>query len=223
MKIIIDFDMIKQHYKSLGEDFDGENLDNFAYISYEFMAEKPYYQLRGKPVTEEQAFQIILYTEKSFQKLNLIKNTSIYSECFCNSLFHDKNGWIQPDGTIGQNGFIKKSFPKLRIILNELIEYLKAFPFLDFVIAITWCDKTAPDDLYENIEAGIWIHDYTIEFLNQQDTVKIYREYDAKYGYNFNSNTINTDYLKKCLLAYRIKNTDNFIKKYFPDVKRGLP
>ncbi|MDE7099530.1 MAG: hypothetical protein K2O60_10320, partial [Ruminococcus sp.] len=82
MKIIIDFDMIKQHYKNLGEDFDGEDLDNSDYISYEFMAENPYYQLRGKPVTEEQAFQIILYTKKSFQKLNLIKNTSISSECF---------------------------------------------------------------------------------------------------------------------------------------------
>lgn len=146
----------------------------------------PYYQMRGKPVTENQAFEVIRRTT--------------YSNHFSNNWFerHHPYGWAHPSGLIGSNGYMRR-YPTFPELLEELLGYQNAFPFLDFAAAIAW-ESDNPryedlgsarrkDELYkkqqsflDNVWYGIRLDGSTIEFLGKERAVETYQKYEALYG-----------------------------------------
>lgn len=173
---------------------------------------RPYFRLRGKPVTEGQAFEIIRRVDRFFNNIEAINNSDEFISCLNfrsniipNAFFGDTWGWIHPDGFIGINDITFK-YPEENEFIAEWVKYLAEFPFLDIMIAITNWDEIPPvvwhkmfddlfytckywdaDDEYDEaflkaIQFGIHVHDNKIELLNKKDARTRYIEYDALYG-----------------------------------------
>lgn len=172
---------------------------------------RPYYQMRGKRITEEQALEVISTTDNLFS-LYLDLDNTICGMNFGNSWFVESglshHGWVHPNGIVGTNDYMNK-YPLVSEFAEELAAYLYRFPFLDMVIGITrWNEMSDErweiffeamkkseedkffdrfgfleyDDFCENIEAGIWVHDKKIEIVDEKSAVKLYKQYEAEYG-----------------------------------------
>ena len=198
---------------------------------------RPYYRMRGKPVTKEQAFEIIRRTDNFFgDEIEEIEQHEDFLGCinFDNWLI-DKHhypqgyGWVHTDGTIGSNAITQK-YPTEEEFIIEWAEKLMAFPYLDFIIALTWWNEApviennilSRDEFETNsydklfldaIGLGIYVHDKKIELLSRKATIEKYKEYDSLYGhprekfvsdYYERNNIIQVDlpYLKRCIEAY---------------------
>ena len=179
-------------------------------IEYDANIRRPYYRMRGKPVTEEQAFDIIRRTDTFFNPLippNII-SSFIWSCNFHNSLIENYNkscccGWIHTDGTVGCNATAYGCL-EINAFLEEWLEKLINFPYLDLVIAITkwneipdavnnadWGSDFFQKQLYEYAEydaqfydavvLGIYVHDKTVEILKPTDAIEKYKEYASLY------------------------------------------
>lgn len=178
-------------------------------IDYSNFARRPYYRMRGKSVTKEQAFDIIRRTDRFFGDIDSIREHDDFvgGGHFDNWLI-DRNhypygyGWIHVDGTVGLNGITYK-YPELYEFINECFHKLRCFPYLDLVVVITDWDEI-PAEAWENLESdfhdkrlfeykdydkkfyeavvlGICIHDKTVEVLRPADAVKKYKEYASLY------------------------------------------
>ena len=168
---------------------------------------RPYYRMRGKPVSKEQAFDIIRRSDKFFTYVYEIRYNSDFVNCVnFNNWLIEKNhypygyGWIHVDGTVGCNAITQK-YPEIEEFIVEWFEKLMAFPYLDLIIAITdwnevnprwWCSECGSveeyeaeeydSEFYDAITMGIYVHDNKLEILDREDTVQKYKEYDSMYG-----------------------------------------
>lgn len=198
-----------------------ESYDESIIVEYEedfngwySSTRRPYYRLRGHKVTEEQAFEIIARTDRTFdyiedkqtgRKICLEKHVETFdlqNRWFINNIVPRYSGWCHPDGTIGTNGITGK-YPDLSELLSVLCILINAFPYIDFVWAITdWneipdrCwdalyDEDSEDseedsenypDFIEHIDIAFHVHDKKIEILTGEQAVEIYTEYNKKYG-----------------------------------------
>lgn len=170
----------------------------------------PYYRMRGRPVTREQAFEIIRRNDNFFYKIDKIWKSEefFHSINFVNQLINSRHspygyGWIHVDGTVGCNGIIGK-YPTLDEILHEWTVLLSQFPELDLIIALTnlnegpdlieyetGCDISGifwhedyDDMFYRYVECGIYVHDKKIQILDSKHTIKKYKEYASLYETN---------------------------------------
>jgi hypothetical protein len=82
---------------------------------YDSITRRPYYRLRGKPVSKEQAFEVIRRTDAIFRfdiKLpyasDYIRTCHIRNWWFNRNHFPSDMGWIHSDGTVGGNGITDK-------------------------------------------------------------------------------------------------------------------
>lgn len=168
---------------------------------------KPYYRMRGKPVTEEQAFEIIRRTDYLTDEKGVpLTDDYMYEINFYNYLtsggcYPEGSGWVHVDGTIGIN-FITGKYPDIREFAEEWLEKLRAFPWLDLVIAVTDWDEMPPEawdrmweqdihfyeeeytydeQFYDHIQIGIWVAGKTVSFLNPEHAREKYREYERLY------------------------------------------
>lgn len=119
-------------------------------------ARRPYYQMRGKTVTPEQAFEIIRRTDTYFtwfcnlgmKPCDCLNDDRLGSINF-NMWWFDTNhyplnyGWCHPDGTIGHNGITQK-YPELDELIDECTMWANEFNFLDLVILITTGEELTP-------------------------------------------------------------------------------
>lgn len=209
-------------------------------VKYSGLARRPYYRMRGKSVTKEQAFDIIRRTDMFFGDIYLSDSIRGHSDFvgslnFNNWLINRNHypmgyGWVHTDGTIGSNAITQK-YPEMEEFIAEWFRYLMAFPYLDLVIAITnwdeippeaWYDDTLRDSFYKKkydeefykaIEIGIRVKDKTIQVLGPESTIKLYKEYEEKYGverekyeseYYQDRGIAQVDlaYLKRCIESY---------------------
>lgn len=168
---------------------------------YDTDTRKPYYQMRGKRVSEEQALEFIRLTDSAFCDLRCPEEKpkfyriSMRSDLFTNFF---SNGLVHPNGVVGMNGIMSK-YPNIYELFEEFVSMAAEFPFLDFVIGITWWDETPPEEFekifnpgYEvpasfpnftkNLEIGVWVHDSKVEFLSPDNAAKKYKEYEKLYG-----------------------------------------
>lgn len=169
---------------------------------------RPYYQLRGKRVSEQQAFDIICGTDRLFSHPFLNLEGSITSLNFGNNWFSrnrlSRKGWIHPNGIIGTNSYMTK-YPTVDEFVHEWAVYLYDFPFLDLIVGITWWDEMSPerwemthkyfrnqnflneidylkyDDFCDNLEAEIWVHDGKIEIIDEKRAIEVYKQYEELY------------------------------------------
>ena len=210
------FDCPEWFYREKCDDielFIDEDMDE-----YDSIARRPYYRLRGKPVSKEQAFEVIRRTDSIFRQFNIeLPYNSDYVEIWhINNWWFNRNhypsdmGWIHSDGTVGGNGITGK-YPNFSELLSDMVELIQAFPYLDFVLAITTWDELPEemffcnredwegddqsyeefeekrkferyDGFYDAIDIGFWVHNNTIEILNHKNAVKKYKEYEKKYS-----------------------------------------
>lgn len=168
---------------------------------------RPYYRMRGMPVTKDQAFDIIRRTDNFFScYIDSIKYCEDFIGCinFDNWLIMKNHypkgyGWIHADGTVGGNAITQK-YPAVAEFVLEWFRLLLAFPYLNLVVAVTYWDEIPPavaednnerdlfhtsaydEKFYGAVVAGIYVHDQTVEILDKRDTLVKYKEYDQMYG-----------------------------------------
>lgn len=178
-------------------------------LEYDGSVRRPYYRMRGKPITKEQAFDIIRRTDRFFEEIDEIRCSDDFVGCeyFDNWLIHKNHypqgyGWIHADGTIGNNS-ITQTYPELYEFIGEWFEKLRKFPYLDLVIAVTCWDELPnalwedlgnkakrremelSDDLFfSGVVLGIYIHDKTLEILTPKKAIRKYKEYAKRYEKN---------------------------------------
>ena len=183
---------------------------------------RPYYRMRGVPVTREQAFDIIRRTDRFFDfYVNAVCNHEDYIGCvnFDNCLIQENHGWIHADGTIGTNAVTQK-YPTVREFIEEWYRLFFAFPYLDLIIAVTWGNEgpwgdemVSEEEFCKEVVVGIYVHDRKLEILNPSDTIAKYEEYDKRYGTppekfeqeyyeRHKIEQANPAYLRKCIEAY---------------------
>ena len=185
-------------------------------LKYFTNTRRPYYQMRGKPITKEQAMEVISRTDNYFRwndeymPENFIYSTNFDSWWFDMNHIPSNYGWVHPNGNIGSNAITQK-YPTLAEYVDEWCWYLKEFPFLDLIIAITDYNEYPPDDAkFEDcVTLGIWVHDNKVEFLSPKNALKQYKAYARKYENNPRSyipehcleyqNIDIIDYKNKCL------------------------
>lgn len=116
---------------------------------------RPYFRMRGRPVTEEQAFDILRRTLqlpfKGFSDLDEKKRLEGRLPTFYITLENSwltsnspRHGWIFPDGTVGMNNHSGEKYPSATEFYDELIQIQQAFPYLDLVLAFTDWDEMPP-------------------------------------------------------------------------------
>lgn len=178
--------------------------------TYDTNVRRPYYRLRGKPVTEEQAFEVIRRTDRIFSRSiklpadsDYIDGYHLHNWWFNRNHFPSDMGWIHRDGTLGGNGITDK-YPNFKQLMFEVFGLINEFPYLDFVWVITEWNE-CPDEIrehlwdkdeamerkhkfeeydgfYEAIEIGLWVHDNTIDVLEPKRAAEKFKEYEEKYG-----------------------------------------
>ncbi len=215
------------------------------------LGRRPYYQMRGKRISEEQAFEVISRTDCTLaDDLKLEGSIPYYN--FRNDWFGyfslPRHGWVHPNGIVGTNSIMQK-YPTVDEFAHEWAIYLYNFPFLDLIVGITWWnemsveryeilhsipfnkrnDYAGYDDFYDNIEAGIWVHDRKIEIINKEKTIEVYKQYEElyeekdqrvyfyQYYEDFQPDITTMEYFKKCLASYGITDCEEFFsQKFYP-------
>lgn len=172
------------------------------------LARRPYMRLRGKPVTEEQVFDIVSKTDTFLRFHCNIKDII----CF----FHLENHWfkkgfgdgeleghgfVHPNGVIGYNNNSGCKYPQLNEVLQDAFTLITNFPYLDLIYVFTYWDEVPPDEwdkifdsesdctsteefegFYGAIELGVHIHDGKVEILDDASASKVYKQYEKLYG-----------------------------------------
>jgi len=155
-------------------------------VNWDSCARRPYYRMRGKSVTREQAAEIIPYA-------TLFNTESPIMNFF---------GWCREDGFIGGDGMMQK-WPTSFEILWDMFIIASEFDYLDFFIAITSMNeinfnsvfdiKTREfirdydyyggiDGWYDWVELGIRVKDGRFDIYdNKKQIIKLYNEYKEKY------------------------------------------
>lgn len=191
-----------------------ENVKDF-----DSLVRRPYYRMRGKKVTAEQAFDIIRRVDNIFRLTDAIQNHPDYigslnfdSWIFDRHHYPQHYGWIHADGTVGCDGITQK-YPDIDEFIAEWFIKMMAFPYLDLVIAVTDWDETPPSSsggftykcnpydrtiptFEESIVCGIWVHNPVLEIMGPKRTVKKYAEY---------------------VKLYEDKNRDKYLSEYYQD------
>lgn len=105
--------------------------------AWESLMKYPYYQMRGKPLTEEQTIDIISRTDwyfrDPFKSDNRVGTINFHIHWFDDT---SPYGWVHPGGIVGLNDNTSK-YPDLDELLTEWLRYARAFPYLDLVVGIT--------------------------------------------------------------------------------------
>ncbi|MCR5789891.1 MAG: hypothetical protein K6G83_08380 [Lachnospiraceae bacterium] len=171
---------------------------------YKSFARRPYYQMRGKRISEEQAIEIIARTDNYFRfhyDRELLEAAN-YVGCmnfdqWWIGKYHipAHYGWCHPSGIIGGNAMTQK-YPNILEFIEEAIRWAINFPALDIMIGVTeWDEKPYDPDDYsgsdpyeeyenfpDNIAIGINVHENTVEILNGKNARERYLIYDKMYG-----------------------------------------
>lgn len=177
----------------------------------DFDVRRPYFRMRGRPVTEEQAFDIIRRTDNFFRNdmdkyclEDLVSDRAVLDNVWYSpNYFPHPRGWVRPDGLVGQND-ITGRYPNEDEFLESVLPLKEAFPYLDLMIAITdwnefpeyvWdqLDEEGDEfqraarredypDFPEHIVYGIWLHDDKVELMAPARAREKYLEYNRLYG-----------------------------------------
>lgn len=204
------------------------------YEEYQNTPRKPACWTRGKPVTPEQAFEIIRATDTFFIFSEQTVSTYMLSTDWFQSFDY---GWCRPDGRIGVDDITGK-WPCGDDVIEDGTTLLSVFPFLDLV-GIIWDSDEESGFFPEKIEAdppqvewGFHFHDNTIELLESKTAWERFCDYQTRYGedpltymrgYNEKAGEswVDIDYLKRCLQANGLPDA---MVKYsrFSDKERPL-
>ena len=175
--------------------------------AYDGFARRPYYQVRGKRVTKEQAFDIIVHESKevSFKCREVKNNNPAMTNTYVR--LHKVRGysWIQsfidPDGGVGLNGITYK-YPEKYEFIEEHMLLASRYPYLEYVAIYTDYNEISYEEWdvfhlgncgspilfttrYETFEKGfkyaIWVHDGGVEVVDKKRAFQLRNQYQAEY------------------------------------------
>ena len=185
------------------------DIPGFEWIdedSFVDMEKHPYFRMRGKRVTKEQAFDII--SRESVDKRNhFIKRAeNIIEESpalqFTEIKLHHTSrfdwirSWIDPDGAVGETNYCAWKYPDGLRLMEEHMLNAKRYPFLKYVIVYTMHDAVSREDLYYEdgifhdiedtifwggFEYALWVHDGGVERVDRDKAKELYEEYQSEY------------------------------------------
>ena len=144
----------------------------------DFDVRRPYFRMRGKPVTEDQAFDIIRRTDhffswdmRKYNLENLVSDRFLLDNVWYSPNFYPHRGWVRPDGIVGQNGVTGK-YPMEEEFLASILALKEAFTYLDLMIAVSdW--NEIPDYLWDLMEKS---HEAA-----ENNDLDLYRQYHDEY------------------------------------------
>ncbi len=175
----------------------------------DFDVRRPYFRMRGRPVTEAQAFELIRRTDFSLPSdVRRVDRVEHLCVTICNDWYSTMSfvgGWVRPNGVLGQNGCTAEKYPLESEFVRSTLPLKLAFPYLDLVIAVTdwnegpkyawetyFNDDSPSDsdvfarekypDFLEHIVYGIWLHDDAMELMSPARATEKYLEYNRLYG-----------------------------------------
>lgn len=185
------------------------DIPGFEWIdedSFVDMEKHPYFRMRGKRVTKEQAFDII--SRESVDKRNqFIKRAeNIIEESpalqFTEIKLHHTSrfdwirSWIDPDGAVGETNYCAWKYPDGLRLMEEHMLNAKRYPFLKYVIVYTMHDAVSREDLYYEdgifhdiedtifwggFEYALWVHDGGVERVDRDKAKELYELYQSEY------------------------------------------
>lgn len=155
---------------------------------------RPYYRLRGKPITPGQKKLIEDTVDFDWER-----PSHMHLSNFSKNFIHE-NGELYINCITGK-------YPHIGEYILDGLYLAGNFPFIDLIIAITGWDEV-PEEVWEswdigfeehrkliddesnwdfmnNIDVGIYVHDGDVEILSPKRTAKVYTEYNEKYGIPF--------------------------------------
>ena len=186
----------------------------------DFYAKYPHTRIRGKKVPEDKIIPMLALTDQFFAQHNynhfnskvpnVVKFKRLDVEYFDNQYFArglggGSFGFLHKDGAIGLNFWIDR-YANAKILVEEALELVREFPFLDMMIAVSsWCQyppmySEADYDTPDNVDWGSYLDrklwesaDFT-EFITHcihikdgkvyecvgKDAQEMYRDYGAK-------------------------------------------
>lgn len=172
-------------------------------VKIPYNVRRPYYRMRGRSVTQEQALEIIGKTDDFFNSATREElQNCVPSTHFRNVLINDnyvpKNfGWCHRDGTLGINSVMSK-YPTLAEILEEWGRYVLEFPYLNLIICVTHWDEIPtlmdkdPDApffgpewdsvFFTNVDYGIYVHDRVVSIVPQQHAINLFQDYSRRFN-----------------------------------------
>ena len=185
------------------------DIPGFEWIdedSFVTMERNPYFRMRGKRVTKEQAFDIIS-RESENKRNHLIKRTEkIVEESpalqFGEIRLHYASGlgwiqsWIDPDGAVGETNYCAWKYPDGLRLIEEHMLNAKRYPYLKYVIVYNIHDARMREDLYDvdgifhdiddsifwgGFEYALWVHDGGVERVDRDKAKELYEEYQSEY------------------------------------------
>ena len=133
-------------------------------------AREPYFRLRGKRLSEEQAFEILTRTEYIFERAvwevrqeeSALKkavgewyekirrngyegnpSTFFSNDYFSGSMGRYIGGYVWPDGRVGLNEIMYK-YPFMDEILDQFMDWAMKYPCLELILVITKWDGMSP-------------------------------------------------------------------------------
>lgn len=146
-------------------------VDDISVLRHEFIARRPYYRLRGKPVDKETMEYL---------------SENGYSSQFMT---------IHEGGTVGKTGWMYK-FPALMEVVAEFVELQMIYPFMDYCMAVSMWNECNPKDVhadykyeekeydkefYDSLELGIRVQGNKIEVMNAFTAAEMYKRYADIY------------------------------------------
>lgn len=161
---------------------------------------RPVFAIRGKPITPTQAREILLATDyrggKEPKYHNLYFENSwvlnpekhVGHKCYTGNVY----GWCYPNGYIGGNNYMREKNPFVDELIYPWCEYIRMFPYLDLVFALTDRDESLErhdmtgeisyDPFIETVIAGLHVYDGKVEALSKGKARLLFKQYDKKYG-----------------------------------------
>lgn len=111
---------------------------------------RPLVLVRGKPVTVEQAMQLITGEEPLFREpsdcecggFDRRETRGVLKNIFYRSGYDWLSTWVYTDGTIGGDLISLERYPELDEILPDYFHLARTYPFLDLVISYTTYDES---------------------------------------------------------------------------------
>lgn len=167
-----------------------------------------YIRARGKPLTPELAADALVKTDCWLrEELKISVRTASFG--IFNGLATQHHFLFHPDGTVGWDTCSGIKYPEVSDVLEELVKLGFLCPYLDLCVIFT-DDEEIPDELYDRTnnlpDDGDWRELYLdavrqgvenpydkvlfgarlqpgrLELLEKEDAVRVYREYDERYG-----------------------------------------
>ena len=185
------------------------DIPGFEWIdedSFVDMEKHPYFRMRGKRVTKEQAFDIISRESENKRNHFIKRAENIIEESpalqFTEIKLHYASGlswiqsWIDPEGAVGETNYCAWKYPDGLRLIEEHMLNAKRYPYLKYVIVYNIHDARMREDLYDadvifhdiddsifwgGFEYALWVHDGGVERVDRDKAKELYEEYQSEY------------------------------------------